>query len=62
MVKQAARSWKTSAVGILTAVSAWLQCAIAVLDGVAETEPQYGLAVTLTIAAIGLLAAKDGDK
>jgi len=53
------KNWRTSVVGVLVAVSAWLSCAIAVLDADMATEPNYTLAVTMTVAAVGLLFAKD---
>ena len=62
MVKNAVKSWKTSVVGILTAASAWIQCAVAVLDADPATNPEYGIAVSLSIVAIGLLTAKDSNK
>ena len=62
MVKATLTNWRTTVVGVCTALSAWLQCAVAALDSDPLTEPEYGLAVTLTIAAIGLLAARDGNK
>ncbi len=54
--------WKTTVTGILVAVSAWLNCAIAALDTDPATNPEFGIAVTLTIAAVGLLLAKDSRK
>ena len=56
------KNWKTTTAAVLTAVVAWANAAIAVLDGVAQTQPDYTLAVTLTIAAAGLLFAKDNNK
>jgi len=62
MVKNLARSWKTTLAGCLTALVAWANAVIAVTDGVAATKPDWALAVTASIAAVGLLMAKDGNK
>lgn len=55
-------SWRTTACGVLVAVGAWISVAVALLDGLPSTQPDYGLAVSLTIAAIGLVSARDSNK
>lgn len=52
-------SWKTTVAGVLVAVVAWSNLAIAILDSNPSTVPNWDSAIALTIAAIGLLYSKD---
>lgn len=59
---RAAGSWKTTAVAVLIAVVAIANALIAMWDGDPATMPDWNVAVTALIAAVGLFLAKDGDK
>ena len=52
-------SWKTSLCGALVAITAWANLVVAILDSNPSTTPNWDSAIALTIAAIGLIYAKD---
>lgn len=62
VLKNLTKSWQTSVVGVLTAAMAWGHAVIAILDGVASTQPNWTLAVSATVAAVTLLLASDPKK
>lgn len=55
-------SWKTTVCGVLAAVTAIFNGAIAMLDADAATNPDYAVIIATVIAAIGLIAARDNSK
>jgi hypothetical protein len=56
------KSWKTTAAGIAAAVAAWAMQLQALWDADPATVPDWGIPVAATIAAIGLIVARDNDK
>ena len=57
----ATRSWQTTTCGVLAAAVAWATAVMAAIDGNAATEPDWNIPVVATIAAIGLIRARDNN-
>ena len=55
------KNWKTSVAGILSALVAWANATVAVLDGLDSTRPDWNVAVVATIAAVAFIFAKDSN-
>jgi len=53
------KNFKTTLMGCLAAAAALIDATMAQIDGVASTEPNWGLVVATTITAVGLLFSKD---
>ena len=58
---RSAKSWKTTTVAVLIAVVAIANALIAMLDSDPATVPDWNVAITALIAAVGLFLAKDDD-
>lgn len=56
------RSVRTNVAGLAAIVTAWATQIEAAFDTDPTTLPNWGLAVTVSIAAIGLLLARDNNK
>lgn len=54
------KNLKTTVMGCLAAAAAIIDATMAQIDGVAATEPNWGLVVATVITAVGLILAKDG--
>lgn len=54
-----AKSWRTTALGILGAVAVLATAAVAQLDSDPATVPAWGEAIGVALVALGLSAARD---
>lgn len=53
-------SWQTTLTGVLSAISTlWALVINPLVDGIPETNPDWGMAIPLILAALGLTAARD---
>lgn len=55
------KSWKTTAAGVIAALTAILGAASALLDGNPATNPDYATVVAAVVAAVGLVFARDAS-
>lgn len=55
------KSWKTTLFGSGGLVAVWLPVILALVDGDPATAPNFNLAISVTIPALGLLFARDND-
>lgn len=62
MLRAALNSWKTTTVAVLLAVNGILTAVMAMLDADPATNPDWNLVVSLIVAAVGMLLARDADK
>jgi hypothetical protein len=56
------KSWKTTALGILTVLGALSAAGLALLDGDPETVPNWTAVGTAITAGVGLIFARDNDR
>ena len=62
LISNTSASWKTTLAGVVQWAIVVLQQAQLMLDGVAETAPDWNIVVVSTTVMLGLLVARDGDK
>lgn len=62
MKKSVWKSWKTALMGVGSALSILIILIVALFDGDPATVPAWETAVPGILSALGLMAAKDGDK
>lgn len=57
-----AKSWQTTAAGVITALIAILSAVGAIIDGDPATNPNWEMTVAAVTTAIGLILARDNNK
>jgi len=55
------KSWKTTALGIMTCLSAIISVAQPLIDNEPMTQPDFATAAAMFMAGIGLIFAKDSN-